>query len=154
MNLTDELRNLAQLHEQGHLTDQEFAEAKARLLKLADELPIASAPPPKPVPAKIIPPIEERTYKSSRWSSGNLFFPDRITLGSDGIVFRKGAMFGSSEEHISYAAVASYKTKNGIFLSNISIETSGGSQPIFINGLWKSAAREIQDTLRLHQRPV
>ena len=108
MNLPEELRNLAQLHEQGHLTDQEFVEAKSRLLKLADEMPIASAPPPKPVPAKIIPPSEEKTFKSSRWSSGNLFFPDRITLGSDGIVFRKGALFGSSEEHINYGSVASY----------------------------------------------
>ena len=152
MNLTDELRNLADLHEKGHLTDQEFVEAKGRLLKLADDLPVAPAPPPRPVPAQIVPPVEEKTFKSSRWSSGNTFFPDRITLASDGITFRKGAMFGSSEEHISYPSIASFKVKNGIFLSNITVETSGGTQPIFVNGLWKKAAREIQDTLRLHQR--
>ncbi|MDB6126324.1 MAG: hypothetical protein JWM35_220 [Verrucomicrobia bacterium] len=152
MNLTDELRNLADLHEKGHLTDQEFAEAKHRLLKLADDMPVASAPPPKPSPIKIDPPIEEKMFKSSRWSSGNLFFPDRITLASDGITFRKGAMFGSSEEHISYPSIASFKVKNGIFLANITVETSGGTQPIFVNGLWKKAAREIQDTLKVHQR--
>ena len=152
MNLPDELRNLADLHEKGHLTDQEFVEAKGRLLKLADDMPIASAPPPKAALSEITPSIEEMTFKSSRWSRGNLFFPDRITLASDGITFRKGAMFGSSEEHISYPSIASFKVKNGIFLSNITVETSGGTQPIFVNGLWKKAAREIQDTLRLHQR--
>jgi hypothetical protein len=68
------------------------------------------------------------------------------------MLFRKGALFGSSEEHINYRAVASFRIKNGIFLSNVSIETSGGSQPIFINGLWKSEAKEIQDTLRAFQK--
>ena len=32
MNLTDELQKLSELHRDGHLTDSEFAEAKARLL--------------------------------------------------------------------------------------------------------------------------
>ncbi len=73
-------------------------------------------------------------------------------LASDGMVFRKGALFGSSEEHISYRAIASVRVRNGIFLAEICIETSGGSQPIFINGIWKSDAREIQDKIRLFQR--
>jgi hypothetical protein len=152
-NLTDELRKLADLHREGHLTDHEFAHAKSRLLGQT-----TSAPPLSVVverdrlrPAPVAP-GPERTYKSSRWSSGNLFFPDRITLSRDGIVFRKGALFGSSEENISYPAVASFKVSNGVFLSNITIETSGGSQPIFVNGLWKSAAKEIQETLRTRQR--
>jgi hypothetical protein len=79
----------------------------------------------------------EKTFQSSRWSASNLFFPDRISLSSDGILFRKGALFGSTEEHINYRAVASFKISNGLFLASISIETSGGSQPIFVNGLWK-----------------
>lgn len=68
------------------------------------------------------------------------------------MLFRKGAMFGSNEEHINYQAVASIRVKNRLFLADVSIETSGGSQPIFINGLWKSEAKEIQDTIRAFQR--
>ena len=68
------------------------------------------------------------------------------------MVFRKGALFGSSEERINYRAVASVRINNGIFLSDVCIETSGGSQPIFVNGLWKSEATEIQDTIRAFQR--
>ena len=44
MGLTDELKNLSDLHSSGALTDGEFADAKARLLTNA-------APPPLPPPA-------------------------------------------------------------------------------------------------------
>ena len=97
--------------------------------------------------------LATRRYQSSRWSTGNMFFPDSITLASDGIIFRKGALFGAREEHINYRAVASVRLKRRFFFSILSIETSGGSQPIVINGLWRSAAKEIQDTIRdLQQR--
>ena len=149
MNLTDELHKLAGLHQAGQLTDGEFATAKGRLL--GSEVP----PPPPRVLAAPPPPmagIKPKRYKSSRWSAGNLFFPDRLTVAADGLHFRKGALFGSQEEHINYRAVASLRVNNGVFLSNLDIETSGGSQPIHINGLWKSAAREIQAAVQAAQR--
>ena len=68
------------------------------------------------------------------------------------MLFRKRSLIGSREEHINYKAVASVRVKNGLFLANLSIETSGGSQPIFINGLWKSDAQEVQDLIRAYQR--
>jgi len=147
MNLTDELRKLAELHQEGHLDDQEFADAKRRLI--AESRAELAAPPINSATAIR---FAEKSYRSSRWSSGNLFFTDVLTLASDGMVFRKGALFGSSEEHINYRAVASLRINNCIFLSDVCIETSGGSQPIFVNGLWKSEAKEIQDTIRLLQR--
>lgn len=160
MNLADELRKLAELHSEGHLTTAEFHEAKARLIAQVGAVPGGTPAPVasnETVATPITPPaatleMEEKIYKSSRWSSGNLFFPDRLTLASDGIIFRKGALFGSDEEHINYRAIASFKITNGLFLSNVWIETSGGSQPIFLNGLWKSEAKEIQDTIRSFQK--
>lgn len=160
MNLSEELRKLAELHSEGHLTPVEFAEAKARLIAQVGATPTAAPSPTEgnaPIAAPIVAPaatlqMEEKTYKSSRWSAGNLFFPDKLTLASDGIIFKKGALFGSDEEHINYRTIASFRITNGIFLSNICIETSGGSQPIFVNGLWKSAAKEIQDTIRSFQK--
>ena len=150
MNLTEELRKLADLHNEGHLTDQEFIEAKARLIATPAEVPAEPAKANKSGSGTIAR-IEEKHYWSSRWSSGNLFFRDRLTLAADGVTFRKGAMFSTNEEHINFRAVASFRIKNGIFLSDVSIETSGGSQPIFINGLWKSDAKEIQEVIRVFQ---
>jgi hypothetical protein len=150
MNLSDDLRKLADLHDEGKITDQEFVDAKSRLL--ASTPPSAvGAPVPETTPVAATPPIEEKTYWSSRWSAGNLFFRDRLVLAGDGITFRKGAMFSSNEEHINYRAIASIRVKNGIFLSNVTVETSGGTQPIFINGLWKSDAKELQDFIRVYQ---
>jgi hypothetical protein len=152
MNIADELQKLAALRRDGNLTDEEFADAKRRLLSQAGE---AGAARPEPAEAPAAEPAaaaEEKTYRSSRWSAGNTFFPDSLTLSSDGILFRKGRFFGSSEERINYKAIASLRVKNGIFLSSISVETSGGSQPIYINGLWKSDARMIQDGIRSFQR--
>jgi hypothetical protein len=151
MSLTDELRKLAELRQAGHLTEQEFSDAKRRLISDGRAEP-PTLPNEESTAHDGEARIAEKSYQSSRWSAGNLFFPDRLTLASDGILFRKGAMFGSSEEHINYRAVASFRIKNGIFLSKVSIETSGGSQTIFVNGLWKSEAKEIQDTIRAFQR--
>lgn len=147
MNLTDELRKLADLHQEGNLNDQEFTDAKRRLI-----LENSSEPPAPPTTLEATDRFAETSYRSSRWSSGNLFFPDVLTLASDGMVFRKGALFGSNEEHINYRTVASVRINNGIFLSDVCIETSGGSQPIFVNGLWRSEAKDIQDKIRAFQR--
>lgn len=102
-------------------------------------------------PSAMVPPTSGKTYRSSRWSSGNFFFPDSLTIASDGMVFQENRLFDSSIERINCAAVASYRIKNGICLSHLTIETSGGGQPIFINGLWQSAARDIQDAIRKFQ---
>ncbi len=147
MDIADELRKLAELRRDGSLSDQEFADAKQRLLAQGSA-PGAEAAPEVPDGAAG---AETRTFWSSRWSAGNHFFRDSISIAPDGILFRKRRMFGSKEEHINYRAVASIRVNNGLLLSTLSIETSGGSQPIFINGLWKSDARKVQDAIRERQ---
>jgi hypothetical protein len=99
-----------------------------------------------------VPTPAEPVYRSSRWSSGKTFFPDAIILVADGILFRKRGLLGSNEEYINYQAVASCRVKNGIFLASIIIETTGGSQPVYLNGLWKTDARAIIRVLRGRQR--
>jgi hypothetical protein len=152
MNISDELCKLAELRREGHLTEEEFAEAKRQLLSQGDAAPKLRFNSRGEGLTEGLMQREEKTYHASRWTSGNIFFPDAIVLVNDGIVFRKGSLMGSREEHISYMAVASFRITNGILFSTISIETSGGSQPIVVNGLWKSEAREIQDALREFQR--
>ena len=150
MNIADELKKLSDLRREGSLSDAEFADAKRRLL--SDVQPDGVAPPFVEAPPPGMSPGPDATFRSSRWSTGNLFFPDSLTVSGDGILFRKGKMFGSSEERISYKAIASVRVKNGLFLCTLSVETSGGSQPIYINGLWKSDGRKIQEAIREYQR--
>ena len=151
MNITDELCKLAELRQKGHLTEQEFVEAKRQLLMQGNAEPTPQFKSRNGGLTEGSFQIEEKTYYSSRWTSGNMLFPDAIVLVNDGIVFRKGTLFGSREEHINYKAVASFSVTNGVLFSTISIETTGGSQPIVVNGLWKSEAKEIQDIFREYQ---
>ena len=153
MNITDELCRLAELRQKGHLTEQEFADAKRQLLLQGNNAqPLTLPKSQNENQGERFIQVEEKAYLSSRWTSGNLFFQDALVLASDGIIFRKGNLFGSREEHISYSAIASFRINNGILFSNVLIETTGGSQPIIVNGLWKSEAKEIQDTIRAFQR--
>lgn len=92
-----------------------------------------------------------KRYASSRLTSGNFLFPDEVTVAEDGIHFVKHRIFGSDEEIITYGKIASVKLKSGIFFADITIETTGGSQPIFINGLMKGAAQEIKEAIRYYQ---
>lgn len=150
MNIAEELQRLADLRKAGSLTDEEFTDAKRKLLAQNRE-ENDGADKGGEQGSGVADPDFKKTYRSSRWSSGNFFFRDSLVLAADGILFRKGRLFGSSEEHINYKSIASIRVKNGVFLANISVETSGGSQPIFINGLWKSDAREAQDKIRAFQ---
>ena len=94
----------------------------------------------------------DKRYKSNRLTSGNSLFPDEVTVADDGIHFIKRRFFGSDEEIITYGKIASVKLNSGILFANLTIETSGGSQPIFINGLVKNDAQEIKDAIRQYQK--
>ncbi len=94
----------------------------------------------------------EKKYSSSRLTNGNFWFPDRVTVAPDGIHFLKRRLFGSDEEMINYDQIASVKINTGILWADISIETAGGSQPVFINGLPKGDAQEIKEAIRRYQQ--
>ena len=92
-----------------------------------------------------------KRYASSRLTAGNILFPDEVTVAEDGIHFLKRRIFGSDEEIISDGKIASVKVNSGILFADITIETTGGSQPIFINGLMKGSAQEIKEAIRYYQ---
>ena len=94
----------------------------------------------------------DKHYKSNRLTSGNALFPDEVIVANDGIHFIKRGVLGSDEEIISYGKIASVKLKSGVLFADLTIETTGGSQPIFINGLLKGDAQEIKDAIRAYQK--
>ena len=93
----------------------------------------------------------DRRYTSHRLTAGNFLFPDEVTVADDGIHFLKRRLLGSDEEVITYGKIASVKVNSGIFFADLTVETTGGSQPIFVNGLIKGDAQEIKDMIRFYQ---
>jgi hypothetical protein len=60
-------------------------------------------------------------------------------------------MFGSTEESISIAQVASVKITTGMMWSDIIIDSSGGSNPIISHGHRKADALRIRDLVETYQ---
>jgi hypothetical protein len=90
-------------------------------------------------------------YRASRFTSGNRIFPASITVDGNQIRYRKSRWFGSTEETINCQHVSSCRVAHGMIFSNMTLETSGGSQPIQIHGLSRRAAEAIEDAVRKAQ---
>jgi hypothetical protein len=93
-------------------------------------------------------------FIASRWTKGNLLFPTRIVVNPLHVSKVKSRFFGSSEESIAIAQVASVRISTGILWSEIRIESSGGSDPITSHGHRKADAQRIRDLIESHQAAV
>ena len=94
-------------------------------------------------------PIE--TFKASRWTKGNLFFPTYIEVSDKSVTRRKRTLFSQDEESMSITKVASVHIKTGLIWSDILIESSGGSDPIRSHGHSKSDAQRIKELIESAQ---
>jgi hypothetical protein len=83
-------------------------------------------------------------FRASRWSSGNRVFPTQVLVTPESVVQFKPKWIGHDEEVIHMAHVASVKIATGLILSDIEIETSGGSDPIRCHGHHKADATRMK----------
>jgi hypothetical protein len=90
-------------------------------------------------------------FRASRWSSGNRLFPTQVAITKDSVVQYKPKWIGHTEEVIHIAHVASVKIATGAILSDIDIETSGGSDPISCHGHRKSDAVKMKSLIEEYQ---
>jgi len=91
------------------------------------------------------------TFTASRWTRGNLFFPTRIVVDPQHVSRIKPRMFGSNEESIGIAQVASVHISTGLIWSDIVIESSGGTDPITSHGHRKRDAQRIRELIEGYQ---
>ncbi len=90
-------------------------------------------------------------FIASRWTKGNFLFPTRIVVNPLHVSRVKPRLFGSSEESIAIAQVASVRIKTGVIWSEICIESSGGTDPITSHGHRKADAQRIRDLVESYQ---
>src|SRR5204862_8315824 len=79
-------------------------------------------------------------FRASRLSSGNHLLPTQVLISATSVVQYKPRWIGRQEEVIHMAHVASVKIDTGLVLSNIEIESSGGSDSILCHGHHKAGA--------------
>jgi len=98
-------------------------------------------------------------FRASRFSSGNHLFPTQVLITPTSVVHFTPHWIGKEEATIHMAHVASVKINTGVLLSNVLIETSGGSDPIICHGHRKGDAVQMKDLIERYQteyyrRPV
>ena len=90
-------------------------------------------------------------FRASRISSGNHLFPTQVLITPNTVVQYTPRWFGRQEQTIHLAHVSSVNIKTGILLSNVFIETSGGSDPIACHGHRKADARRMKELIEKYQ---
>lgn len=90
-------------------------------------------------------------FLASRWSRGNRLFPTQVQITPTAIVQYTPRWIGRREETIHMAHIASVRIETGVILSDIFIETSGGSDPIVCHGHRKADAARIKSLIEQYQ---
>jgi len=90
-------------------------------------------------------------FRASRLSRGNHLFPTQVLITPTSVVQYKPRWVGRQEETIHMAHVSSVKIDTGLLLSNVMIETSGGSDPILCHGHRKGDATKMKALIERYQ---
>jgi hypothetical protein len=90
-------------------------------------------------------------FRASRLSRGNRLFPTQVLITPTSVVQYKPRWIGRQEETIHMAHVSSVKIDTGLLLSNVLIETSGGSDPIVCHGHRKGDATRMKALIERYQ---
>lgn len=90
-------------------------------------------------------------FRASRLSRGNRLFPTQVAITPTSVVQYKPRWVGRQEQTIHIVHVASVNIDTGLLLSNVLIETSGGSDPIACHGHWKGDAVRMKELIERYQ---
>jgi Bacterial PH domain len=90
-------------------------------------------------------------FRASRLSAGNHLFPTQVLITDAAVVQYKPRWIGRVEETIHMAHVSSVKIDTRLLLSDVLIETSGGSDPIRCHGHHKRDADQMKKLIERAQ---
>ena len=90
-------------------------------------------------------------FRASRVSRGNRLFPTQVAITPTSVVQYKPRWIGKQEQTIHMAHVASVNIDTGAILSDVLIETSGGSDPILCHGHRKGDAIRMKQLIERYQ---
>ncbi len=90
-------------------------------------------------------------FRASRFSSGNRIFPTQVLISPVSVVQYTPRWIGRQEETIHMAHLSSVKIDTGVLLSDVLIETSGGSHPIRCHGHRKGDAGAMKELIEQYQ---
>ena len=90
-------------------------------------------------------------FVASRLSRGNRLFPTQVAVTPTSVVQFKPQWLGRQEHSIHIGHVSSVSIDTGLLLSDVIIETSGGSEPIRCHGHRKGDAMRMKQLIEQYQ---
>jgi len=90
-------------------------------------------------------------FVASRLSRGNRIFPTQVAVTPTSVIQFKPQWLGRQEHSIHISHVASVSIDTGLLLSDVIIETSGGSEPIRCHGHRKGDATRMKQLIEQYQ---
>ena len=90
-------------------------------------------------------------FRASRLSAGNHLFPTQVLITPTSVVQYTPRWIGKEEETIHMVHIASVKIDTRMFLSDVLIETSGGTDPIRCHGHRKGDATRMKTLIERYQ---
>ncbi len=90
-------------------------------------------------------------FVASRLSRGNRLFPTQVAVTPTSVVQWKPQWVGRQEHSIHITHVASVSIDTGLLLSDVVIETSGGSEPIRCHGHRKGDAVRMKELIEQYE---
>jgi hypothetical protein len=91
------------------------------------------------------------TFHASRWTQGNRLFTTVIEVTDTAVIRRKRSWFTVNEISIHLSKVASVRIETGLLWSDITVESTGGSDPLASHGHTKADARRIKELIEAAQ---
>jgi len=90
-------------------------------------------------------------FRASRISRGNHLFPTQVLITPTSVVQHTPRWIGKREETIHMAHISSVRIDTGLLLSDVLVETSGGSDPIVCHGHRKGDAMRMKALIERYQ---
>ena len=93
----------------------------------------------------------EHVFRASRMSKGNHLFPAQVVITASSLTLYRPQWIGKFEESIHMAHIASIKIDTHVIFADVTIETSGGQDPVVSHGHTKGDAVRMKDCVEKYQ---
>ena len=93
----------------------------------------------------------EHVFQASRWTRGNRIFPAQVQITPQSVTMLQPQWIGKREESAHIAHISSIEIDTNMVFSDVSIETTGGHNPLVCHGHTKGDAVRIKHTIEQFQ---
>ncbi len=94
---------------------------------------------------------ERVVLSASRFTSGNRIFPTQVAVFADHVARYKPRLLGHTRDSITLRQIASVKVMAGPLFADVVIDTTGGSPPVVVHGLWNKDAAVLASEIAAAQ---